>query len=389
MTCAAGVTRVASVLAPLLLAAAAARCGGTAARDTSTDASPDTSPDTSTDTSTDVSTDTSTDASVDASTESSTDASAETSTESSTDASTDTSTGIASGFGNCATDTVLKVSGGGGDVGMAGSVTLTRSGSVLTVSYGGDGGLFDTSLEFTQTSATSAILIPGQQIDGISVPCAPLEFAPSVAQLQSGSLTFNAGMLFLSVEGTDEAFDAGAGCSNAGGTASVLITCPGVAGAPDGGVEAGSDSDAAPLGSAFVGAYTCVADVINVKAATPMAYESVDGEDAWNPMGQLTITETGGVLTAAYANDSNVAGSLQFVATTESAAVPATTNQTMQVVCNNPWTQAGTQAPSTLPVTSSTLTIDGSYVVLSFAGDMTPSSACPGAESFVSVLCSR
>ena len=107
-------------------------------------------------------------------------------------------------------------------------------------------------------------------------------------------------------------------------------------------------------------------------------------------MGQLTITETGGVLTAAYANDSNAEGSLQFVATTESAAVPATTNQTMQVVCSNPWTQTGTQAPpSKLPVMSSTLTIDGSYVVLSFAGYMTPSSTCPGAETFVSVLCSK
>jgi hypothetical protein len=309
------------------------------------------------------------------------------------DASTDSSTGEAStgaapAFGNCATDTVLKVSGGGGELGMAGSVTLTRSGSVLTVSYGGDGGLFDTSLHFTQTSATSATLIPGQEIDGIRVPCAPVESAPSVAQLQSGSLTFNAGMLFLSVEGTDEAVDAGGGCTSAGGPASVLISCPGVAGALEG-VDAGSDSDAASLGRAFVGAYTCVAGVINVNAATSMAYESVDGEDAWNPTGKLTITEMGGVLTAAYANDSYVEGSLQFVATTESAAVPATLNQSMQVVCSNPWTQAGTQAPSTLPVTSSTLTIDGSYVVLSFAGDMTPSSTCPGAETFVSVLCSK
>ncbi len=307
----------------------------------------------------------------------------------STDGSTgDSSTGVAPGFGNCATDTVLEVSGGGGDLGMAGSVTLTQSGSVLTVSYGGDGGLFDTSLEFTQTSATSATLIPGQEIDGISVPCAPLEFAPSVAKLQSGSLTFNAGMLFLSVEGTDEPVDAGGGCSNAGGQASVLISCPG-AGVPEGAVDGGSDPDAASLGSAFVGAYTCVSGVVNVKAATPMAYESVDGEDAWTPTGKLTITEMDGVLTAAYANDSFVEGSLQFVATSESAAVPATTNQMMQVLCSNPWAQAGTQVPSMLPVTSSTLTIDGSYVVLSFAGDMTSSSTCPGAETFVSVLCSK
>jgi hypothetical protein len=283
---------------------------------------------------------------------------------------------------------VLKVSGGGGELGMAGSVTLDQSGSVLTVSYGGDGGVFDASFNFTQTSATSATLVPGQEVDGISVPCAPLEFASSVAELQSGSLTFNAGTLFLSVEGTDEAVDAGAGCSNPGGQASVLITCRGDAGVPEGGSDA-ADSGAASLGSDFVGAYTCVSSVVNSKPATPMGYESVDGADAWNPMGKLTITETGGVLTAAYANDSYVEGSLQFVATTPSAAVPASTNQTMQVVCNNPWTPTGNPSPSPLPVTSSTLTIDGSYVVLSFAGDMTSSSSCPGAETFVSVLCSK
>jgi hypothetical protein len=77
------------------------------------------------------------------------------------------------------------------------------------------------------------------------------------------------------------------------------------------------------------------------------------------------------------------------VATTAGAAVPAVADQTMQVACSDPWTQPGSQAPSTLPVKSSTLTIDGSYVVLSFTGDMTPSSTCPGAETFVSVLCSK
>jgi hypothetical protein len=271
-------------------------------------------------------------------------------------------------------------------VGTGGSVTLDPSGSVLTVSYGGDGGLFDASFHFSRTSATSATLVPGQEVDVIGVPCAPHRFTRSVAKLESGSLTFNAGTLFLSVEGTDEAVDAGAGCSNPGGQASVLITCRGGAGAPEGGIDAGSD--AASLGSDFVGAYTCVSSVVNFKAA-PGGYESVDGADAWNPKGKLTITETGGVLTAAYANDLYVEGSLKFVATTQSAAVPATANQTMQVVCGNPSAKTGDPPPSTLPVTSSTLTIDGSYVVLSFAGDMTSNSSCPGAETFVSVLCSK
>ncbi len=218
------------------------------------------------------------------------------------DASTDAGSSV---FGHCATDTILRVPGGGGELGMAGSVTLAQSGSLLTVSYGGEGGVFDASLSFTQTSANSATLTPGQQIDGISVPCAPTDFAPSVAQLQSGSLTFNAGVLYLSVEGIDEAVDAGAGCSNPGGSASVLITCRDVAGIATSGVDGGTELDAATLGSNFVGTYTCTSDVVNAKGLPPMTYESDNGGNAWNPTGQLTITETGGVLAVDYANDCN------------------------------------------------------------------------------------
>jgi hypothetical protein len=110
------------------------------------------------------------------------------------------------------------------------------------------------------------------------------------------------------------------------------------------------------------------------------------------PTGKLTITETGGVLTAAYADDTYVTGSMQFVATTRSAAGPASTSQTIQVYCDNPVSTPGGNpgAPlDTLPVTSSTLTIDGSSVVLSFAGTMGAASGCAGAQTFVSILCAK
>jgi hypothetical protein len=286
-------------------------------------------------------------------------------------------------YDNCSTATLLKVPGGGGEQGLAGSLTLGQSGSVLTVSYGGDGGIFDASFRFTQASATSATLLPGQAVSGVVVPCAPMEFTPSVAKLESGSLTYNAGTLFLSVEGADEPVDAGGGCSNPGGRASVLITCSEDAGA------IGAGSGAASLGSDFVGVYTCVSSTVSFESTDAGSYESASSNNL-GALGTLTITETGGVLTAAYTNDGFVSGSLQFVATTHNAAVPATANETMQVECSNPRATSGNGiSVSSLPVTSSTLTIDGSSVVLSFTGNFTSNSSCPGAETFVNLLCSK
>jgi hypothetical protein len=286
-------------------------------------------------------------------------------------------------YDNCVTDTILSVPGGGGEVGVAGSVTLSQSGSTFTVSYGGDSGVFTVpSLQFTQASDTSATLLAGQDVSGVSVPCAPLDFAPTVTQLASGSLTYNAGTLFLSVEGTDEPVDAGDGCSSPGGTAGVLVTCTSAdAGAPSGAVAPNE-----ALGSTFVGSYMCVSTAINSKPG-PEPYTS--SSSSFPDQGTLTITETSGTLAATYAKDSFVEGSMQFVATTSSAAVPATADQTMQVLCFNPTSTDPTPTLSSLPVTSATLTLDGNWVVLSLVGEMPSTSACPGAQTFVSLYCSR
>jgi hypothetical protein len=295
-------------------------------------------------------------------------------------------------YDNCVTDTILSVPGGGGEVGVAGSVTLSQSGSTFTVSYGGDSGVFTVpSLQFTQASDTSATLLAGQDVSGVSVPCAPLDFAPTVTQLVSGSLTYNAGTLFLSVEGAALPVDAGGGCSNPGGQATILIACSddaADAGAPPPAADAAVASSEA-MGSDFVGVYTCSSATVNSKLAPPQGYESTSSDTDSTTAGTLTMTQAGGVLTAAYANDLFVQGSMQFVAATPTAAFPAVANQTMQVECNNPYDSETNTPMSPLPVTSSTLTLDGSYLVLSLFGDMTSTSTCPGAETFVSVLCSK
>lgn len=295
--------------------------------------------------------------------------------------------GDASGFplgayDNCFLGTFLDTPGGGGVATNGGTVTLAQAGSVLTATYhASNGGVLGASLEFTQTSGTSATLLPGQEVDGIELSCAPKDFAPSVTQLASGALTYNAGTLFLSVVGTAGpvgsedagADDAAAYCWNPGGQAALAITC-GKGGANGGGGAAGP-GEAMP-GSDFVGTYPCQS-----LAMTSGMVQSVGGGS-----GTLTITETGGELTAAYTGDSFVHASLAFVPTTSNAAAPATPNETMQVLCISP-DPSGGESLISLPVTSSTLTIDGRAVVLSLIDSMPSSCYGTMAETAVSLFC--
>lgn len=59
-------------------------------------------------------------------------------------------------YDDCIYTTFLDTPGGGGSNGRGGAVSVSQSGSTLTVSYGGDGGVVDTSLEFAATSRSSA-----------------------------------------------------------------------------------------------------------------------------------------------------------------------------------------------------------------------------------------
>jgi hypothetical protein len=284
-------------------------------------------------------------------------------------------------YDGCAFTTFLTVPGGGGMSSFEGSVMLTQTGSTLHVNYGGDGGALTASLDFAQTTVASAALAAGQQIGGVDVVCGPLDDTPTVAQLASGSLTYNAGTLFVSAEGTAEPVDAGEGCSSPGGGATIAITCSaheGDAGAASGG-STGSDAG----GGDFVGVYTCTSSTMSI---APNIQSSGGGAN-----GTLAITEKGGVLTAAY-NDIFVGGSLEFLATSADTAVPARTNQTMQVSCsdyNGPPPSDGGPGLNTLPVAASTLTMEGSSVLLSFEGALTANSGCPGAVTSVTVFCAK
>ncbi len=277
-------------------------------------------------------------------------------------------------YDNCAFDTFVQTPGGGGDTGHGGGIVLDQSGSTLTVGYGGDGGYLDASFEFTPTSPNSATLVEGQRLDGIQVGCPILESAPTLAQLSTGSLTYDNGTLFLSVLGTAEPLGADAGCNYPGGPVGFVVTCGGDS-VPDGGLGL-ADGGAGGLGSGFAGVYTCASEESQFQ---PGAVESSNVGS-----GILTVTQTGGVLAADYANDTAVSGSLEFEATNDNAAVQAASSEMIQASCFSPGAEQGLWQTATLAVQSSTLALEGTSLVLSFAG-----TSCNGAQMTGFLLCER
>jgi hypothetical protein len=265
---------------------------------------------------------------------------------------------------------ILGPGEGAGGGGFGGTVMLSLSGSTLSVSYDSDGGFPDTSLQFTQISPTTATLNEGQSLDGITVGCPVLATADTITQLGSGSLTYSGSTLYLSTVGTSALIDAGNGCVIQDTSAAFVVECAGNA-APDGGAgDAGSGAVA--LADKFVGTYACASSVVNY--GTSVVPSSTD-------LGTLTITQANGRITTAYANDTIVSGSLEFVPVTATAAVPAVSNETMQVTCFMESDPSKTTS-TPLHLASSTLTLDGTTIFLAFSG-----SGCAGARSNAFLVC--
>jgi hypothetical protein len=100
--------------------------------------------------------------------------------------------------------------------------------------------------------------------------------------------------------------------------------------------------------------------------------------------GTLTITQSGSVLTATYADTgSEFSGALEFTATTDSSANPAVPGQVFQALC----VLGG--GVDTVSVTSGSLTIDGNTLFLSLVGDYEGSDSCAGVQATISFVCSK
>jgi hypothetical protein len=102
--------------------------------------------------------------------------------------------------------------------------------------------------------------------------------------------------------------------------------------------------------------------------------------------GTLTLTQTGTEVTAQYSGDTALEGTLRFQATSANSAI-ALTDQSLATPCYS--TTGSTQPAETLPVTAASLLVDGTTLLLTFAGTMGAETSCHGAQVAAGVSCSR
>jgi hypothetical protein len=142
--------------------------------------------------------------------------------------------------------------------------------------------------------------------------------------------------------------------------------------------DAEGASDAATIETDFPGIYACTSSITSVYRTTGMTFTYAGGRS-----GTLHVTRDGVALTASYGGDPSANGSLTFAATSHGSADPIDALQSLQVVA----CIQQKDVENTLDIGSGSLTRDGSAVILSLAGTMNASSACPGAEVVVSLTC--
>jgi hypothetical protein len=273
---------------------------------------------------------------------------------------------------------------------------VSQSGNTVTASFV-DEDASAWSVRFAATTETSAALEPGQTLSGpyIYTDCVfglgDIGQEPATVALTHGELTYEHSTLFLSMTGTASTTDAGM-CDTANIPATVWFACQ----VGDGGTPPPRQVDdaAAPMPPPLfpVGPYSCSSILDQTCRTDGGSDNSVGGSSPpFADAGVLTLAQSGAVVTADYSGDSWLSGSLRFAVATSTAAT-AGPGQTLATPCQVPFSLSGPPpppGPEPLSVEAASLTMDGTTLFLSFAGTMTGSSTCAGAEAAGSLVCSK
>lgn len=262
-------------------------------------------------------------------------------------------------------------------------LTLAESGNTVTSTYVDQNGLTQ-SLSFSTTTDTVATITQkGQVILGFKSLCVlgPGREAryPANMSVSAGALTYDAGMVFLTLTG-DLRSDAGSCGALSQSKASFWVACED---RQDGAVLT-AGARPAPVAQLPAGQYSCSTQVETF-------YHS-DGRNQYvaaGATGTLTLTEDGAKVTARYSGDPSLAGTLRFTATTSTTA-SAEAGQSLMAPCMvTKGTGRPSRTPEPAPIAAGSLTIIDSTLFLSFAGKMADSSSCPGAHVAGAVICSK
>jgi hypothetical protein len=262
-------------------------------------------------------------------------------------------------------------------------LTLAQSGSTVMSTYVDQNGVTQ-SLRFSAVTRTLATIgREGQSILGLRSLCVqgPGRMAgyPASMSVNAGALTYDAGMVFLTLTG-DLRSDAGACGAVSQPQASYWLACED----RQGGAAAAGDAGSAPAAPQPGGEYRCSTQVATLGHNNGRTEYGADGAT-----GTLTLTEDGAKVTAQYSGDTSLAGTLRFTAATSTTA-RAEAGQNLMAPCPiSGGSPRPSQTPEPVPIVAGSLTLIDSTLFLSFAGTMADRSPCPGVHVAGSVICSK
>lgn len=193
---------------------------------------------------------------------------------------------------------------------------------------------------------------------------------PATMAVSNGTMTYDHGVVLVELGGI---VSADTGCGSVSSPGNAWFLCED---GPAPSSAAGTSPAAFP-----VGGYTCTSEAATYYEAQGLKqFLTAGGEN-----GKLTLSQSGATLTAEYASDKFVTGTMHLTATTATTAI-AEAGQSLSAACYVP-AGTGSVTPETLPLSFGALLVDGPTLLLAFAGTMPTSSACGGAKKAGTLVC--
>lgn len=223
-----------------------------------------------------------------------------------------------------------------------------------------------TSASATLTPTTQSNVGFGSSICVYGVGVSNEKLFPTHFDATSGALTYESGAVFVSLAG---ALTSHTDCGDISASASTWIGCTN---GPAPAITTPASASQFPTGD-----YACTSQV--------GTHTTLDGMNAFitsGASGALKLTQSGAHVIAHYTGDTELTGALDLTLDTATTGT-ADASQTLTARCElDPTT-------GELSLTAASLTEVGGTVFLSFAGAMSASCACPGAEKIASLVCAK
>ena len=265
-------------------------------------------------------------------------------------------------------------------------LTVAKNGTSVTATVNEADGK-QSSFELATASDDSASLVSASTVltramSSCVISLGNVAHSPTELTVSSATLTHDGNTVFLWAKGISSDVDTTAACGSHSVPSEYWLVCD------EGDARTGVSSNTAEATpSSFpTGDYACTSQIGTYQDGATKGY-GTSGMKGTLTLA-LTPTEEGTDITATYAGDKFIRGSMKLTPTSASSA-RALPKQSLTASCDVG--SAGTppsNAPETLDLDASSLVVDGTTLFFSLSGTI-GSGACPGATKMATLICTK